>query len=124
MKTEGVCVKLGQPAAELPASKCEKGQTNKRYERWNWAENRDYVNFLRRHEPMFNDPVGRRSAAIYNKMATELANGRNNHQCRSHHMKMLKKYSTLQGIIANILSLEKSGQKTKINCRPDSQAFS
>lgn len=69
MKTEGDKLKVCEEEDSLFFPKGVRSKTNKRYERWNFEENQDYVDFLRRNESMFNDPIGRRSTAIYNKMA-------------------------------------------------------
>lgn len=55
----------------------------------------------------------RKSSMIFNKMSSELKNGRNNHQCRSHHVKLISKFGDIAGIIFNILYGEKTKKKTK-----------
>ena len=102
MKTECLVGKDSNSQDSLFSRYRKKAKVSKRYQRWNLKENDEYVKFLIRHEKMFEDSLERRSSAIYNKMACELKNGRNNHQCRSHHMKMLKKYRSIRGIIEKL----------------------
>ena len=69
------------------------------YVRWSAEENVEYAIFLQKNYFKGEDRKDRRNNKFFIQMSKELKNGRNNHQCRSHHVKLLKKYLTVERII-------------------------
>lgn len=76
--------------------------TERRYLRWNEEENRDYVKFVIENMELFVDQVKRKNTMIFTKMAEQLNNGRDNQQCRSHHMKLILKFGNIQKVIEGL----------------------
>ena len=69
-----------------------------------------YAQFLSNNQEEFDSSKERRSMKFFTLMAEELAIGKNNLQCRSHHQKMLKKFGSVEMIISSCLN---SGLETK-----------
>lgn len=78
-------------------------QNSYTYSRWNPQENRQYARFLIKYREVFESCKGKRLSKVFVMMSDELTNGRNNQQCRSHHLKMTSKFGNLEKIIQGIL---------------------
>jgi hypothetical protein len=73
---------------------------------WSLAENLKYKDFLVSNFEFFGvDSKERRQIQIHVQMG-KFIGSRNSKQCRSHHQKMLRKYGSIEGIIAYIDSLD------------------
>ena len=59
------------------------------YIRWNKKENEEYASFVLKNLDSLKNLEIRKTSAIFTRMASQLKNGRNNHQCRSHHVSMV-----------------------------------
>lgn len=64
------------------------------YRKWSEEENQLYVDFIKRNLLDFDTPKGRMPNKLFKRMSVALKGERTNQQCRTHHQKMLLKFST------------------------------
>ena len=72
---------------------------------WKKTEQKKYVNFLFENIEIFNSSdVQRRISGVHLKMS-KVIKSRDSNQCRSHHQKMMTKYSSVNRIIEEFKEL-------------------
>ena len=89
----------------------EKPKQKKRYQRsfkdvdsensyhWTLAEHKKYIDFLIKKRSLFNLSVKEKKKVKMHVLMYKYILTKNAKQCRSHHQKMLSKYSTIEGIL-------------------------
>lgn len=75
---------------------------NVSYRKWEKNENIVYAHFLRDNLLTLQASPGRMPSRFFKRMSAALDGERNNHQCRTHHQKMLLKFSTIEKVISEL----------------------
>ena len=85
------------------------------YKRWTFEENFRYTQFLQNcdeKEGLKEDKRQGKTMGFYVHMASEVGT-KNNSQCRTHHLKMLKTHQTKENIIKNFALKQETHQAHK-----------
>lgn len=69
---------------------------------WNEEENDKYVTFLTKFKSVIEGGKKNRRKWHLNRMMSKAIITRSHEQCRSHHQKMMKHYSTIDGILEHL----------------------
>lgn len=75
----------------------------KAYQRWSIKDNIKYITFLKNVIQHFESEKTRRAFKVFKVLADYLGT-KTQAQCKSHHQKMIKQYSTIDTIIQKVIT--------------------
>ena len=86
-----MAINSGKDQDQLNTTHCG-GSPKERW--WTYEQNQKYVLFLRENKKSLDDQKTRRLSKIYLEMSLNI-NEKTPEQCRTHHLKALKKYESI-----------------------------